>query len=1317
MEAKQAVPFKEMFPCCFTGSAVLQTGLDTALVWAADLDRETATMRLHVEFKLPPAPVVLSTAEERIAEQYHLDRVDIRPMLAAEPEKKKAPGGPKAGKVLFGKKVTGHPVPISDLTPESGRVTVEGEVFGREVKEVRGGSHVFSFNITDYTSSLHVSRFLKAEEGKELEAVENGMYLLVSGTVSYDRWHGDIAMDPRNVQLMEKPRREDKAKGDKRVELHMHSRYSQLDALTDISQMVATAARWGHPAVALTDHGVLQGFPELCNAGKKNGIKVIYGVEGYFVNDVDDRVAVTGPGDASFDDPYVAFDLETTGLHADRDRITEIGAVRMQGGKELGRFQTFVDPGIPIPAEVTRLTGIRDADVAGAPKEEEALRAFLDFAGDSVLCAHNADFDLGFLAEGCKRCNMPFDPTGVDTLILSQSLLPIKKHSLDSAAGYLGLPEFRHHRASDDAATCGLLLNAFYDRLRAKGAGRLSDLGPIISEQRKDYDGKRQPKHIILLVQEQKGIRNLYELVSLAHLEHFKKYPIIPKSLLMRLREGLLVGAACESGEFFKAVTARRSDRELRRIAAFYDFLEIQPICNNAFLIRNGTASGEEELREYNRRVLRIADSLGKPVCATGDVHFLDPKDEIFRRILLSNKFSDCDEPLPLYFKTTDEMLEEFSYLGEDRAREVVIDNPVRIAESIREVAPLPTGLFPPKIENSEQQLKDLCYEKLHRLYGDDPPKLVLERMETELNNICSRGYDVIYMSAVKLVQKSNAAGYLVGSRGSVGSSLVAYMSGITEVNALPAHYRCPNCRHVDFESGEGYACGVDLPDALCPVCGTKYVKDGYQIPFETFLGFGGDKVPDIDLNFSGEYQAQAHRDTIELFGAEHVFRAGTVGTIAEKTAFGYVKKYMEERGRQVSKVEENRLAAGFTGVKRTTGQHPGGLVVIPQDKSIYDFCPVQHPADDPDTDIITTHFEYHSMESNLLKLDMLGHDDPTMIHMLEALTGYDARSLPLDDPETMLLFRSPGALGLPEDDPIIGKTGSIAVPEFGTKFTREMLVDTQPTKMSTLIRRSGFSHGTDVWLGNAKDIIQSGTATVDEAIGCRDDIMLTLIGYGLPAKRSFKIMEAVRKGKGLAEDMEADMRAGGVPDWYIDSCKKIKYLFPKAHAVAYVMMALRIAWYKVHTPLAFYCAYFTIRCPGFDLKIASSGVDSVRRKLQELARNMNDLKQAEKDLYTGLEVVYEFYLRGFSFAPVSLKKSDATRFRMEGNQLIPPFTAIAGLGEAAAQDIYEKRDQDFISIEDFAMACTKVSKTHIEQLRQAGAFGDMPETAQMSLF
>ena len=1275
----------------------------------------SARLSMTVKLGSAVAPVSVSAAENRLLSAFNLKKADIHTLY---PKEIAAPAAakPKAGQVLFGKKIRGEAVPISELTPESGKVTVQGEVFGSELRELRGGNHIYSFNITDFEGSLHVSRFIKAEDESSVTAVKDGMYISLFGDVSYDRWTGDIAMDPRSAVLMDKPQRADSVEGEKRVELHMHSRYSQLDALTDISELVKTAARWGHKAVALTDHGVLQGFPELCSAGKQYGIKVIYGVEGYFVNDVDDRVAVSGTQDAGFDDAYVAFDLETTGLHADRDRITEIGAVLMQGGKELDRFQTMVNPGRPIPADVVRLTGIHDEDVADAPSEAEAVSAFLEFAGDHILCAHNADFDMGFLAEACKRMGKPFERTSVDTLILSQSLLPIKKHTLDVAAGYLGLPEFRHHRASDDALTCGLLLDAFYGLLRKKGVERLSQLPPVISELRRSYDGKRQAKHIILLVKEQQGIRNLYELVSRAHLEHFKKVPIIPKSLLMELREGLIIGAACESGEFFRALAAGRSDRELMRIGSFYDFLEIQPICNNAFMVRNGSASGDEALRDYNRRVLKIADALGKPVCATGDVHFLEPKDEIFRRILLSNKFSDCDYPLPLYFKTTDEMLKEFSYLGQDRAREVVIENPGKIADSIETVAPLPTGLFTPKIENSAQQLKDLVYEKLHRLYGDEPPKLVTDRVEEELGNICGRGYDVIYMSAVKLVAKSNEAGYLVGSRGSVGSSIIAYMSGITEVNSLPAHYRCPACRHVDFESGEGYACGVDMPDRDCPVCGTRMVKDGYQIPFETFLGFGGDKVPDIDLNFSGEYQAQAHRDTIELFGADHVFRAGTIGTIAEKTAYGYVKKYMQERGRQVSKVEENRLAAGFTGVKRTTGQHPGGLVVIPQDKSIYDFCPVQHPADDTDTDIITTHFEYHSMESNLLKLDMLGHDDPTMIHMLEALTGVNVKELPLDDPQTMLLFRSATALGLTDDDPIIGKTGSIAVPEFGTKFTREMLVDTQPEKMSTLVRLSGFSHGTDVWLGNAKDIIENKIASVDEAIGCRDDIMLTLIDEGLPAKRAFKIMESVRKGRGLAADMEEDMRKAGVKDWYIDSCKKIKYLFPKAHAVAYVMMALRIAWFKVHIPIAFYCAYFTIRCPAFDLEIMSAGADVIRAKIHELD-GRQDLKQAEKDLYTGLEVAYEFYLRGFSFASISLRESHATQFRIKGNQLLPPFTAIAGLGEAAALDIYEKHDREFLSVEEFERACTKVSKAHIEQLRKAGAFVDMAESSQFSLF
>ena len=1327
------IPFRDAFPCCLPeeGDSLLAP-LREADVCHMELNREQGSMELLLDFPQPVAQVVLGLTEQRLAAAYRLSSVSIRQRKSAPLPRKDAEGpaardtksgrsgkgGKAPGKMLYGKRIQGRSVPISELTPEAGRVTVTGEVFGTEVREVRGGSRILSFNITDYEGSLHVSKFLKTPEEKPLESIHNGQYLCVYGDVSYDRWHGDIAMEPRAVQELPKPVRQDLAPGDKRVELHMHSRYSQLDALTDITQMVATAARWGHPAVALTDHGVLQGYPELCSAGKKHGIRVIYGLEGYFVNDVDDRVAVSGSADAAFSDEFVAFDLETTGLRADYDRITEIGAVIMQGGQEKGRFQTFVNPGTPIPAEVTRLTGIRDEDVADAPSEAEAVAAFLDFAGARILVGHNADFDMGFLAKACERMGREFSATSLDTLILSQSLLSgLRKHSLDSAAGYLGLPEFRHHRASDDAVTCGLLLEKFFERLREQGLSRVQEIPPVIARLRQGFDGKRQPKHIILLVKEQQGIRNLYELVSRAHLEHFRKYPIIPKSLLMELRDGLIVGSACESGELFKAIVGRRSMRELMRIAEFYDFLEIQPLCNNAFLLRNGTARSEEELRDYNRKLLKLGQLLGKPVVATGDVHFLDPKDEVFRRILLSNKFDDCDEPLPLYFKTTDEMLEEFSYLGAENARAVVIDNPRAIADSCLDVAPLPTGLFTPKIENSAQQLHDLCYEKMHRLYGDDPPELVTGRVEEELGNICSRGYDVIYMSAVKLVAKSLEAGYLVGSRGSVGSSIIAFLSGITEVNALPAHYRCPKCRHVDFETGANYACGVDMPDALCPECGTKYVKDGYNIPFETFLGFGGDKVPDIDLNFSGEYQAQAHRDTIELFGADHVFRAGTIGTIAEKTAFGYVKKYMEERGRQVSKVEENRLAAGFTGVKRTTGQHPGGLVVIPQDKSIYDFCPVQHPADDTDTDIITTHFEYHSMESNLLKLDMLGHDDPTMIHMLEELTGVDARALPLDDPETMRLFRTPEALGIANDDPIIGRTGSIAVPEFGTKFTREMLVDTQPEKMSTLVRLSGFSHGTDVWLGNAKDLIDSGTAGVDEAIGCRDDIMISLIEQGLPAKRAFKIMESVRKGKGLAEDMEADMRAAGVQDWYIDSCKKIKYLFPKAHAVAYVMMALRIAWFKVHMPLAFYCAYFTIRCPAFDLNIMSGGTERVRAKLRELERRSNELKQAEKDLYTGLEVVYEFNLRGFSFAPVDLKKSHATKFTMEGTTLIPPFTAIAGLGESAAWDIYEKRDRDFISVEDFALACTKVSKTHVEQLKQAGAFGDLPDTAQLSFF
>ena len=825
------------------------------------------------------------------------------------------------------------------------------------------------------------------------------------------------------------------------------------------------------------------------------------------------------------------------------------------------------------------------------------------------------------------------------------------------------------------------------------------------------------------MAKNQTGLRNLYKLVSLSHLEHFKRYPIMPKSLIDENREGLILGSACQAGELFEAVVRDKDWDELCHIASWYDYLEIQPICNNMFMLRKGIAASEEELRDFNRVIVRLGEELGKPVCATGDVHFLDPEDEIYRHILLASKgFDDSNESLPLYFKTTDEMLEEFSYLGKEKAREVVITNTNMVANWCDPIRPLPKGLFAPKLQNSDEELKNLVWSKAHELYGDQPPQIVVDRIEAELGDIIRCKYDVIYMSAQKLVQNSLEHGYLVGSRGSVGSSLVAFLSGITEVNSLPAHYRCPKCKHADFDFGpaNGYGCGVDMPDAMCPICGTKYKKDGFNIPFETFLGFGGGKVPDIDLNFSGEYQSSAHRYTFELFGQSHVFRAGTIGKVALKTAYGYVKKYLEERGKTVSKAEENRLMIGCAGVKRSTGQHPGGMVVIPQDKEIYDFCPVQHPADDPDSEIVTTHFEYHCMESNLLKLDMLGHDDPTMIRMLEDLTGVNARTdIPLDDPETMSIFRSSKVLGY-ENDKVLGPTGGTAIPEFGTTFVRGMLEDTQPDQFDTLIRLSGFSHGTDVWLGNAKDLIMSGTAKVNEAIGCRDDIMLFLISKGMAPKRSFKIMEAVRKGRGLPEGAEDEMKEHGVPEWYIASCKKIAYLFPKAHAVAYVMMAFRIAWFKVHRPLAFYAAYFSIRAKAFDEAYMCRGMEICQQKMRQIIAKDKDASAVEQDMLTTLEVCYEFYLRGFHFDKIDLYTSDATHFLVdeEHNALQPPFVSVAGLGETAAISLAEQRQgRSFISIEEVAAACPKVSKTHIELLKEAGAFGSLPETSQMDLF
>ena len=1246
---------------------------------------------------------------------------------AAPPKKEKKP----QGKAIFGKAISKAPTPIGELELDMGMVVVEGDVFAidnRELKKRR--AWVVAFDMTDYTGSIRVNKFFPGDEGKPLvDGIKKGMHVKVQGRLNMDRFYGDMVLEPVAVTTAEKKLKEDTAE-EKRVELHLHTTMSAMDALTSVGpklgpdkNVVKRAEAWGHPAIAITDHGVAQSFPDAWHSAKK--IKILYGVEAYFINDVDDRVAVHGQTDASFGSEIVCFDIETTGLNKKHEVIIEIGAVVLKNGEITDRFNTFVSPGRILSPEIIRLTGITDEMLEGAPSQEEAIRAFLAFAGDRPLAAHNADFDMGFIAAGCRKYGISFHNPSVDSLILAQNLLPeLGKYKLDIVAEHLHLPAFNHHRASDDAATVAYMLPHFFRMLETAGLHNLSEVNPYMTTLRGKGKAKRQPKHLIVLAKNQTGLRNLYKLVSLAHLENFKRYPIMPKSLINENREGLILGSACEAGELFRALTEGKDWEELKRIASWYDYLEIQPICNNMFMLRKGLVRSEEELRDFNRDIVRLGEELGKPVCATGDVHFLDPEDEIYRHILLASKgFEDADEDLPIYFKTTDEMLREFAYLGKEKAREVVVTNTNLIASWCDPIEPLPQGLFAPKLEDSDGELKRLVWGKAHELYGENPPQIVVDRIEAELGDIIRCKYDVIYMSAQKLVQNSLEHSYLVGSRGSVGSSLVAFMSGITEVNSLPAHYRCPNCKHTDFDYAADpdhpYGCGADMPDAVCPVCGAKYVKDGFNIPFETFLGFGGDKVPDIDLNFSGEYQSSAHKYTFELFGQTHVFRAGTIGTVAEKTAFGYVKKYLEEKGKVASKAEENRLAIGCTGVKRTTGQHPGGMVVIPQDKEIYDFCPVQHPADDPNSDIITTHFEYHSMESNLLKLDMLGHDDPTMIRMLEVLTGVNAREIPLDDPDTMSLFSSSKALGY-ENDKILGPTGGTAIPEFGTSFVRGMLEETQPNQFDILVRLSGFSHGTDVWLGNARDIILSGTAKVNEAIGCRDDIMLFLISKGMPPKRSFKIMEAVRKGRGLPDGAEEEMRAAGVPDWYIGSCKKIAYLFPKAHAVAYVMMAFRIAWFKVHRPLAFYAAYFSIRAKAFDEAFMCRGMDVCQRKMREIVAKDKEATAVEQDMLTTLEVCYEFYLRGFQFDRMDIYRSQAVHFTVdeEKGTLRPPFVSVAGLGETAAISLAEQREgKQFISIEEVSAACPKVSKTHIQLLKEAGAFGDLPETSQMDLF
>ena len=1295
---------------------------------------------------------------EKIIESQYASRnaalkaaMDAMPVAEPMPEKprknlKVRPAGenggyqrPKVEKVadenlILGKLYTEEPIPIRDALGEFDRVTIKGDVFfvdHREITSKKTGKEwvKIAFDITDNTNSIRVSKFMaKDQAGDIVSAIKTGMHLIVQGKISFDSYEKESILEPTAIVKSKKKIRMDNAP-EKRVELHLHTNMSAMDGVSDTKDLINRCKAWGWPAMAITDHGCAQAFPlalHVVDGKEADYPKILYGVEAYYVNDAAAVSVVRGDLDGSLDGDFIVFDLETTGLKPATEEITEIAAVLVREGEIKDSFQTYVNPHKPIPPEITELTGISDETVADAPDLPEALDKFFAFMGDRVLVAHNAGFDLSFLKAACKKLDIEREFTYIDTLEMSRIMLPhLSRFKLNILAKELQVGPFEHHRASEDAAVLGRIWVKLLDKLKhEQHASKISDINPLLAGLRAKEGGlKNLPRHhFIILVQNQVGLKNLYKLISYSFLDHFYRRPLMPRSELIKHREGLIFGSACEAGELFHAVVEGKPFEELKRIADFYDYLEIQPIDNNRFMIAKGIAEDEETLRDYNRTILKLADALGKPCCATGDVHFLDPEDEAYRRILMAGQgFPDADNQAPLYLKTTEEMLGEFAYLGEDRAYEVVITNPNKIADMLDPIRPIPRENYPPKIEGSAEELETMCREKAKRMYGDPLPEIVQARLDRELKSIIGNGYDVMYMIAQKLVSKSLQDGYLVGSRGSVGSSLVAFMSDITEVNSLAPHYLCPECKYFELHENEGVGCGVCLPDKVCPRCGTPLKKEGFSVPFETFLGFNGDKVPDIDLNFSGEYQPRIHKYTGELFGHDHVFRAGTIATVAEKTAYGYVKKYMEERGIECSRAEENRLAAGCTGIRRTTGQHPGGIVVVPKEVEIYDFCPVQHPADDPTSDIITTHFEYHSIDANLLKLDELGHDDPTIIKHLEDLTGVNAQEIPLDDPDVMSLFTSNRALHYVDDapDPILGDLGCLAVPEFGTKFVRGMVKDTKPTTFDDLLCISGLSHGTDVWLGNAADLVASGIP-LNECICCRDDIMNYLIGKGVEPKLAFQTMESVRKGKGLKPEMEEAMKANNVPDWYIDSCKKIKYMFPKAHAVAYVMMAFRIAWFKVHKPLAFYSAYFSVRAKGFDASCMIKGDAVCLDKIRELHRKDVDktISAAEKDTQTTLEVCHEFYKRGFIFEPMDVYKSDATKFIVTEKGLIPPFTSMPGIGEQAALNIVEERKKGrFLSAEELSVRCPKVSKSVIELLGEIGALGSMPRSTQISLF